>query len=105
MVAELIQQQVEVKFEQMGVLEDEAGTQAFILDWNLEPAPPPYYLVIDGRKFAYSGETLLVKGHGARFGRIVREHEAAGRIAMFVERDSRLLLYVFDPSAVDDDSE
>lgn len=105
MVAELIQQQVEVKFDQMGVLEDEAGTQAFILDWNLEPAPPPYYLVIDGRRFAYSGETLLVKGHGARFGRIVREHEAAGRIAMFVERSARLLIYVFDPSAADDESE
>ncbi|MFN8639319.1 MAG: hypothetical protein U0360_07645 [Dehalococcoidia bacterium] len=105
MVAELIRQQVEVSFDQMGVLEDEAGTQAFILDWNLEPVPPPYYLLIDGRRFAYSGETLLVKGHGARFGRIVREHEAAGRIAMFVERETRLYIYVFDPSAADDESE
>lgn len=105
MVAELIRQQVDVSFDDMGVLEDESGTQAFILDWNLDEAPPAYYLNVEGRRFSYTGETLLVKGHGAKFGRIVREHEAAGRLAVFVERAGRLLIYVHDPAAPDDDDE
>ncbi len=105
MVAELIRQQVDVTFDQMGVLSDDEGSEAFILDWNLEDAPPPYYLSVEGRRFSYTGETLLVKGHGALFGRIVREHEAAGRLAMFVERAGRLLIYVHDPSAQDDDED
>lgn len=106
MVAELIRQQVDVSFEDMGVLVDEnTGAEAFILDWNLDPAPPPYYLNVEGRRFAYSGETLLVKGHGAKFGGIVKAHEAAGRIALFVEREGRLMIYVHDPAATEDDAE
>lgn len=106
MVAELIRQQVDVSFDDMGVLVDEnLGVEAFILDWNLDPAPPPFYLNVADRRFAYSGETLLVKGHGAKFGRIVQEHEAAGRLALFVERAGRLLIYVHDPAATEDDEE
>lgn len=105
MVAELIRQQVDVTFEEMGVLADDDGAEAFILDWNWEDAPPPYYLNVEGRRFSYTGETLLVKGHGAKFGQLVRDHEAAGRLAMFVERAGRLLIYVYDPSAQDDDEE
>ena len=105
MVAELIRQEVQVSFEDMGVIEDDSGVQAFILDWNLDPAPPPYYIWVDGRRFAYAGETLPVKGHGATFGRVVTEHEAAGRLVMFVEREPRLLVYIHDPAAQDDDIE
>ena len=105
MVAEQIRQEVEVGFEDMGVLEDDAGVQAFILDWNLEPAPPPYYVVVEGRRFAYSGETLLAKGHGASFLGVVTTHEAAGRLVMFVEREGRLLIYVHDPAAVEDEED
>lgn len=103
MVAEQIRQEVEVSFEDMGVIEDETGVQAFILDWNLEPAPPPFYVIAEGRRFAFSGETLTVKGHGAKFGRVVTEHEAAGRLVLFVEREGRLLIYVHDPAAQDDE--
>lgn len=106
MVADLIRQQVDVSFEDMGVLVDEnTGAEAFILNWNLDAAPPPYYLNVEGRRFAYSGETLLVKGHGAKFGAIVKAHEAEGRIALFVERDGRLMIYVHDPAATEDDAE
>jgi hypothetical protein len=105
MVADLIRQQVDVSFEEMGVLADEEGVEAFTLDWNLEEAPPPYYLNVAGRRFAYTGETLLVKGHGAKFGAVVKEHEAGGRLVIFVERAGRLLIYVHDPSATDDDEE
>ena len=105
MVAELIRQEVEISFEEMGVIEDDSGVQAFMLDWNLDPAPPPYYLWVDGRRFAYSGETLPTKGHGATFGRVVAEREAAGQLVMFVERDPRLLIYVHDPAAQDDETD
>lgn len=105
MVAEQIRQEVEVTFEDMGVLEDDSGIEAFILDWNWEEAPPPFYVIADGRRFAYSGETLLVKGHGAQLGRVVKEHEGAGRLVLFVERQGRLLVYVHDPAAQADDGD
>ena len=105
MVAEQIRQEVEVSFGDMGVLEDDAGVQAFVLDWNWEPAPPPFYVIVEGQRFAYSGETLLVKGHGAQFARLVSEHEAAGRLVLFVEREDRLLVYVHDPAAIDEAEE
>ncbi len=105
MVADLIRQQVDVTFEQMGVLSDEDGDETFILDWNWEAAPPPYYVNVEGRRFAYSGETLLAKGHGAKLARLMREHQGAGRLVIFVERAGRLLVYVHDPAARDDDEE
>jgi hypothetical protein len=106
MVADIIRQEVEVSFEDMGVLaDDESGVEAFILDWNWEAAPPPFYIRVGERRFAYSGETLLVKGHGAKFARVVKEHEEGGRLALFVEREGRLLIYVHDPAAIEDDEE
>jgi hypothetical protein len=105
MVAEQIRQEVDVTFDQMGVIEDDEGTQAFLLDWNLEAAPPAYYVRVDGRRFAYTGETLLTRGGGALFGKVVKEHEAAGHLVLFVEREGRLLIYVHDPAAQDDEGD
>ncbi|MSP22204.1 MAG: hypothetical protein EXR66_04200 [Dehalococcoidia bacterium] len=102
MVAEQIRQEVAVSFEDMGVLEGDSGIETFILDWNWEVAPPPFYVAVDARRFSYTGETLLVKGHGAKFGRVVQEHASAGRLVIFVERAGRLLVYVHDPAVTDD---
>ena len=76
---------------------------AFVYDMAEATVPPPYYITVDGRRFALSGTTFLEHGHGAVLPRWVREEEAAGHLVMFVRRNERLLGYVFDPAAADDE--
>lgn len=93
---------VEATFEDMYVLiaGDALGdVDAFAINWNEHPDPPPFYVVVDGKRFAYTGLTYLVRGYGAELPRFVREEEEAGRLVLFVERDSRLLSYTYDPEA------
>ena len=97
-----IRHEVEVGFEDGAVISED-GVDVFVLNWNLQPEAPPYYVRVAGRRFSYTGETLLVKGHGAWMARMAREHEAEGRLMMLVERTGRYLIYVHDPNAVEDD--
>lgn len=93
-----------VTFDELYVLES-GGVDCFVLDWNEAPALPPYYITVDGRRFAYTGTTYLVKGHGAQLPQWVQAEEAAGRLALFVERDGRLMGYLHDPAAGAEDDE
>ena len=77
----------------------------FVLDLNELPTPPPYFIVVDGRRFALHRETFLVRGHGATLPQWLREQEAEGRLALLAERDPRYLVYVHDPNAVDEDGD
>lgn len=79
------------------------GVDAFAVNWNERDTPPPFYVTVDGRRFAFNGLTFLVKGHGAPLPKWVQEEEAAGHLVLFVERDTRLLCYVHDPAATEDD--
>ncbi len=84
-------------FEDFYVLSAE-DIDAFAANWNEQPDPPPFYVDVDGKRFAYTGLTFLVRGYGAELPRWVREEEAAGHLVLFVERDDRLLSYVYDPA-------
>lgn len=95
---------VTVTFDDMFVLET-GGSPAFAINWNEEPTPPPYYITVDGRRFAYTGMTFLIRGHGAPLPNWVRDEEGAGHLVLFVERNNRLMGYSFDPSATDDEGE
>lgn len=90
--------EVTLTFEDSYVLSTE-DVDAFAFNWNDEPEPPPYYVNVDGHRFSYTGLTFLVRGHGAELPDWVKENEAEGRLVLFVERGTRLLAYVFDPSA------
>lgn len=91
-------------FEDMYVLTAE-DVDAFAINWNERETPPPYFVIVDGRRFAYTGMTYLVRGYGAALPRWVKEEEEAGRLVLFVERDDRLLAYVYDPTLeVDEDA-
>lgn len=79
------------------------GVEVFAYDMGTAPAPPPFYMTVDGRRFQFTGATFLEKGHGAALPRWVREEEAAGRLAMFVRRNARLLAYIHDPAEAEDD--
>lgn len=72
---------------------------AFAVNWNEEPSPPPFYVIVDGRKFAFVGQTYLVRGYGAELPDWVKAEDDAGHLVLFVEREGRLLAYSFDPSA------
>ncbi|MDA0301653.1 MAG: hypothetical protein O2822_03925 [Chloroflexi bacterium] len=76
---------------------------AFVYDMGEAQVPPPYYIAVDGRRFVLTGTTFLESGHGAVLPRWVREHEAEGRLAMFVRRNERLMGYVHDPAAPEDE--
>lgn len=89
---------VSVTFDDFYVLTAE-DIDAFALNWNERDAPPPFYVDVDGKRFAYTGLTFLVRGYGAALPRWVREEDAAGHLVLFVERDDRLLSYVYDPAA------
>lgn len=104
MVTDVFRHEVEVGFDDLSVLSEE-DVHVFLLNWNLEESPPPYYLDVDGRRFAYTGSTLLIKGYGASTRRVVQEHEAEGRLVLFVERGGRYLIYAHDPAAEDEDEE
>ena len=78
---------------------------AFALNWNERDTPPPFYVVVDGKRFHYTGTTYLVRGYGAELPDWVKAEEAAGHLVLFVERDSRLLSYVYDPEAEAEESD
>lgn len=94
----------ELTFDDLDVISAE-DVDAFSVNWNTAATPPPYYFIVDGRRFAYSGETFLINGFGAGLPRWVQEHEAEGRLVMFAEREDRLLAYVHDPAAEAEDDE
>jgi hypothetical protein len=79
------------------------GVDAFAVDWNEHPTPAPYHVTVDGRRFAYTGTSFLVRGHGASMPEWVTAEEVEGRLVLFVERDERLLAYVHDPNAVEEE--
>ena len=93
---------ITLTFDDLFVLST-GDVDAFVYDMADSLVPPPYYITVDGRRFALSGMTFLEQGHGAVLPRWVREHEAEGRLVMFVRRNERLLGYVFDPTASDDE--
>ena len=79
--------------------------EVFVLDLEAYEENPPYYVDIAGRRFAYSSITFPVKGHGSALPPFVREHEAEGRLVVLVERKSRYMAYVHDPSISYDDDD
>jgi hypothetical protein len=93
---------VTLTFEDFYVLSS-GDVDAFAIDWNERDTPPPYHVTVDGRRFSYTGATFLARGYGAILPRFVREHEEGGRLVLFVERDDRLLAYVHDPDATEDE--
>ena len=95
---------ISLTFDDLFVLST-GDVDAFVYDMAESPVPPPYYITVDGRRFALAGLTFLEHGHGAVLPRWVREEEAAGRLAMFVRRGERLLGYVHDPAAIDDEDD
>ncbi|MCA9848651.1 MAG: hypothetical protein KC461_04150 [Dehalococcoidia bacterium] len=88
---------VELTFDDFYVLTAD-DVDAFAVDWNEEPAPPPFYVVVDGKKFAYTGQTYLVRGYGAELPDWVKAEDAEGHLVLFVERGTRLLAYSYDPT-------
>ncbi|MEX2032006.1 MAG: hypothetical protein WEA81_03975 [Dehalococcoidia bacterium] len=88
---------VTLTFDDFYVLTAE-DIDAFAVNWNERPTPPPFYVVVDGKKFAFTGLTYLVRGFGAELPRWVKEEEAQDRLVLFVERDDRFLAYVYDPA-------
>lgn len=95
---------VELTMDDLYVLTAD-DVDAFAVNWNEQPAPPPFYVVVDGRKFALTGQTYLVRGFGAELPDWVKAEDAAGHLVLFVERDGRLLAYSFDPDAESDEDE
>lgn len=89
---------ITLAFEDLFVLST-GGVDAFVYDMADSAVPPPYYITVDGRRFALTGATYLESGHGAVLPRWVAEEEAQGHLVMFVRRSERLLGYVFDPAA------
>ena len=95
---------IALAFDDLFVLST-GDVDAFVYDMAEATVPPPYYITIDGRRFALSGLTFLEQGHGAVLPRWVREEEAAGHLVMFVRRNERLMGYVFDPTAAEDEGD
>ncbi len=95
---------VELDFSDFYILTS-GDVDAFAVNWTEMDEPPPFYVTVAGRRFAFNGLTFLVKGHGAPLPTWVREEEAAGHLVLFVERDDRLLCYVHDPAAIEDDED
>jgi hypothetical protein len=102
--ADEMQEQIEVGFEDLMVVSDDEGADVFALNWNEPPYPPPFFIVVAGRRFRFSGKTFLLKGYGANMARFLQEQEAEGRLVLLVERDNLLYIYVHDP-AVEAESE
>lgn len=98
------QTSVELSLEDMYLLTAD-DVDAFAVNWNDEPSPPPFYVIVDGRKFAFVGQTYLVRGYGAELPDWVKAEDEAGHLVMFVERDDRLLAYSYDPEAEAEEDE
>lgn len=77
----------------------EHGIDVFVLDLSRDPEQPPYYVNVEGRRFAFSGRTFLNPGWYVSLPREVKAEEAEGRIPLLVERPNRFYLYVHDPAA------
>ena len=90
--------EVEVGFDDLTVL-SEGDADVFVLNFNGEAGPPPYYVTVNGRRFSFTGETFLIFGHSASLSSWVREQEAEGMLVLLGERDDRYLRYVHDPAA------
>lgn len=95
---------LELGFDDLTVLST-GGVDVFVYNMNEGTEVPPYYITLAGRRFHFTGASYLEQGHGAELPEWVREEEAAGRLAIFVQRDERLLVYSFDPTVVEDDDE
>lgn len=94
--------ELEVGFDDLTVL-SEGGADVFVLNLNGADAPPPYYLSVAGRRFAFTGETFLIHGHSAGLAGWVREQDERGALPLLAERGDRYLRYVHDPAAEDED--
>lgn len=90
--------EVEVGFDDLTVL-SEGEADVFVLNFNGDDGPPPYYVTVNGRRFSFTGETFLIFGHSASLADWVREQEAEGMLVLLGERDDRYLRYVHDPAA------
>lgn len=90
--------QLTVDFSELFLIST-GGIDVFALNWNQMDAPPPYSLSISENEFSYQGHTYLVNGHGAILPQWVQQTETENRLAMFVERDGRLLAYASEPTA------
>jgi hypothetical protein len=77
----------------------------FVIDLNELDDEPPFYILADGRRFALQRDTYQVRGHGAQMPAWIREQEAAGRLVLLAERNERFLVYVYDPSAAEDEGD
>ena len=95
------QTEIEVAFEDMTVLSED-GTDIFVLKWDADGGPPPFYVDVSGRRFGFTADTFLLNGHGASLPSFIREEEEAGRIPLLVERDDRYYVYLHDPTAEDE---
>jgi hypothetical protein len=82
------------------------GVDAFALDLNDWPHPPPFYLQVDGRLFALQpSSTYLVTGYGAALPNWIVTEEEEGRLTVLAEREDRYLIYSHDTLATDDDED
>ena len=81
------------------------GIDVFALNWNQMDVPPPYNLSVSENEFSYQGHTYLVNGHGAILPQWVEQIEAEDRLAMFIERDGRLLAYASEPISAESDED
>ena len=95
---------VTLTFDQLDVLST-GGVDVFMYDAAEAPNPPPYSITVDGRRFAFTGQTFLEHGHGAVLPRWAEDEEAAGHLVMVARRNERLLAYVHDPASAEDDAE
>ena len=81
----------------------------FALNLNGWNRPPPFYLSIDGRKFAMQpSNTHLVTGYGAELPQWIEAENDAGRLTVLVARAGRFVIYSHDPEAdvdVDDEAD
>jgi hypothetical protein len=91
-------QALEVDYSDFEILSTE-GTDLFVLDLNRRGIVPPYFVVVDGRRFHLQRDTFQTVGHGAQLPEFVREQEAAGRLVLLAERGERYLVYLHDPAA------
>jgi len=96
--------EVEVAFDDMTVL-SEGGVDVFVLNWNESEEPPPYFINVGDRRFAFTANTLLVTGHKEFLADYIREQQVEGRIPLFVERDFRYYVYLHDPHIDEEDDE
>ncbi len=92
---------IQADLEDFEMLET-GDVDVLVLDLNELDGTPPFYIEVDGRRFALQRDTFQVRGHGAQFPAFVHQEEAEGRLVLLAERDDRFLVYVHDPAAEDE---